>query len=445
MIYWMHMAEKQKRQINTKVALTNLFMSVSVIAIVTALTLIAMGYRLADGEITQYGLLQVVSVPSGARVEVDGNKVENTTMSRMMPDGKHTLTVTKSGYDVWRGEADIKSGLLRRVDWVRLFPIERTVEQVQEFEDIRGLVSAPTRSSLLVERAGAKWNMIENVDSGKPVVRELTVPEWLIGQEISDRRWNSTGDRLFVKIGEDWGMIDLRDIRGSMNISKAFSMKFDDISIANDAGDKLYALEGGNLRVLDLRAESISDVKVADVKRMGGDGNVVGYVQTVENGEVIGVYREGELKGKVIFRPTSGEDVSVRAWRYWGEDVVAGVFDGDLVVKSGAAYGTMEEVVAIEVGETGSLGASPSGRFLTMGGNVVDISNGMNYDVKVGHWLDDYLMYGVGEGKLTVWDYNGGNEREISEVGGNTVMIARGNGWLYFVDVEGSAVVREKL
>lgn len=438
------MAEKEKKRINTKVALTNLFMSVSVIAIVAALTLIAMGYRLDNGEITQYGLLQVVSTPSGARVEVDGKRIENTTVSRMMPDGAHELMVTKSGYDVWRGSATIKSGLLRRVDWVRLFPIERTVEEVLQFEDITRLVASPTRSSLLVERTGAVWNMIENVDGGKVTSREFDVPEWLVGQEISERRWNRTGDRLFVKVGEDWGVLDLRDVRGSMNISKVFSMKFDDVVIANDAGDKLYALEAGNIRLLDLRAESISDVKVSEVLRIGGGDGIVGYVQLGETGEVVGVYREGETTGKVIFRP-EGEGATVQAWRYWGEDVVAAVFDGNLTIKSGAAYGTMEELVQIEMGDSNGLGVSPSGRFLTVGGKVIDVNIGESYETKVGKWLDDYILFGVTDGKLVVWDFNGGNEREISEIGGDAAMIAKGNGWLYFIAVDGSGVVREKL
>ena len=66
---------RQKKIRNIRVIATNIFMSISVVAIVFVLMLIAMGFTFNEnGGFEQSGLLQLASHPSGASVEIDGNQ-----------------------------------------------------------------------------------------------------------------------------------------------------------------------------------------------------------------------------------------------------------------------------------------------------------------------------------------------------------------------------------
>jgi len=317
-------------------------------------------------------------------------------------------------------------------------------EVIGEYDDIVFVSGMPTRNGFLVGRAGARWTMIENVDGRTTNAREIVVPEWIAGEEIAERRWSKSGERLFVKLGEDWGVIDLRTPDASINISREFSMRFENIAIVNDSGDKLYVLENSNIRVLDLRDRSISDVKVSGVAEISGGGEIVGYMRVLDDVWEIGAYRDGESAGKALVNPDDA-GVRVQAWRYFGEDVVAVVYDGELVVMRGEIYGKMREIVRIGIGEVGAISVSPSGRFLVAGGQVVDVNGEEVFEAAAGKWLDDFMMYSVVEGKLTVWDFNGGNERGVGEAGEQEVMISRGDRWIYFVDEIGEKVMREKL
>lgn len=42
-----------------------------------------------------------MSNPAGADVSVDGNFVGNTPSQMDLPDGEHTITVSKDGYKTW--------------------------------------------------------------------------------------------------------------------------------------------------------------------------------------------------------------------------------------------------------------------------------------------------------------------------------------------------------
>ena len=72
-------------------------------------------------------------------------------------------------------------------------------------------------------------------------------------------------------------------------------------------------------------------------------------------------------------------------------------------------------------------------------------------DVSNAGWVDEYLRYRLQDGRLTVFDYDGVNERELvgsGVVGGRTVTISGNNKWLYYFTKDESGVeklVREKI
>ena len=126
--------EKQKRNQVVRVVLTEILMVLAIIPIVILLTLMAMGYHLGeDMTLEQSGLVQVISVPNGAAVKVDGEEKFKTDASRMLTGGEHTLEITKDGYDSWSKKIDVVPGFLLRVRYARLFKTAREIETVSAF------------------------------------------------------------------------------------------------------------------------------------------------------------------------------------------------------------------------------------------------------------------------------------------------------------------------
>ena len=117
---------KTKKIQNARVIATNIFMGLSVIAIVFVLMLIAMGFTFNEsGNLEQSGLVQISSNPGNATVEIDGNtQFGRTQISKMLSATTHHFKVTKAGYDTWEKDLKVDAGLLTRVEWVRLFPLK---------------------------------------------------------------------------------------------------------------------------------------------------------------------------------------------------------------------------------------------------------------------------------------------------------------------------------
>ena len=68
---------------------------------------------------------------------------------------------------------------------------------------------------------------------------------------------------------------------------------------------------------------------------------------------------------------------------------------------------------------------------------MLDLDQGDLYNYEAGagaRWLDDSMLYGVAEGKLQVWDFDGTNRRELADgVTDYDVTISNNDKYLYYV------------
>jgi len=55
-------------------------------------------------------ILEIVSTPPGADIEIDGNFVGNSPSSLSISQGNHTLRLTKKGYNTWERKLTVFSG-----------------------------------------------------------------------------------------------------------------------------------------------------------------------------------------------------------------------------------------------------------------------------------------------------------------------------------------------
>jgi len=77
----------------------------------------ATGAQLASSAPTQppstQAVLEISSTPSGADIEVDGSFVGNTPSSVTVPSGEHEISISKSGYGVWKRTLKASTGTVK--------------------------------------------------------------------------------------------------------------------------------------------------------------------------------------------------------------------------------------------------------------------------------------------------------------------------------------------
>jgi PEGA domain len=57
--------------------------------------------------------LEVVSIPPGADIEIDGNFVGNTPSTVSTSLGQHLVIVKKSGFQGWERKVSVSGGVVR--------------------------------------------------------------------------------------------------------------------------------------------------------------------------------------------------------------------------------------------------------------------------------------------------------------------------------------------
>lgn len=130
--------QKQKRQ-KIRVIISECFMVAAVIGLVAVLLMIVSGYWVSlDFEVERQGMVAVSSVPTGADVIIDGETAwfQRTNTSKMVKSGAHTIVLKKDGYDTWSKDIEVGDGLMYRLRYPRLFPVNRKFEKVEKPEDI---------------------------------------------------------------------------------------------------------------------------------------------------------------------------------------------------------------------------------------------------------------------------------------------------------------------
>lgn len=124
----------KKRQ-SIKVIISETLMVLTIIATVVVLALVVSGYWLnSDFKVERQGMLQISSAPTGAEVAIDGETawLQVTNTSKVLTSGKHTITLTKEGYDSWSKTIDISEGLLYRIRYPRLYLKEREKTKIAD-------------------------------------------------------------------------------------------------------------------------------------------------------------------------------------------------------------------------------------------------------------------------------------------------------------------------
>ncbi len=459
--------KKEKRLRNIRVAITNIFMSICVVAIVFVLVLIAMGFTIDEsGRLVQSGLIQLSSHPTDANVLIDNEtKFGHTNFSKSIASGTHTINISKDGFDTWERELRVDAGLLTRVEWIRLFPNNPEISEATRYSNVRFTTFSPNRKLLIL--ATEKSNTLQKIsiqdDDFKTTELKLsdcfnTTAEEITHGTISFITWNDDNSRAIAKwttdTGTTWHLVDLNHTEKSINLSKKYSLNFSDILIANDSASKLWAIENSNLRLIEVNNQTVSSAVADQVLSFKNNRDVVAFFRKQSNQEnTLNLYREGENGYTEIDHFSTVDDTvyTLSMGSCWNEQWLAYNIDNKFVVLSGKypAYeknknSSLQTIADLKLDyKPTQIVTNRNNRVVIAGGEKgftsYDIETKDSYDTDLTiapslNWIDDYLFWQNINDKIIVRDWDGNNRRTIIGNAESTlpVSINDNNRWLYF-------------
>ncbi len=471
---------KTKKIQNTRIVMTNIFMGLSVIAIVFILMLVAMGFSFNEnGGLEQSGLLQLSSHPSGATVEIDGEtQFSRTEINKMLSSGEHQVKITKSGYDTWETKVRVDAGLLTHISWVRLFPLNPVTEDVSTYEQARLISFSSDHKNLLYSEQNSTKLQFINLQGDTLKTNKINLSDILDTKDSDTLRaanlsvisWNNANNKVLLNWTHDniieWILADLEKPENSINLTQKFNLVFNRILIANDSASKLWVVENGNLRLIDLSNSAISSAKITGIEYINNNNDVVAYLRTGIATDDAGVestvryletFREGESGASLVADLTEENptNFTIALGTYWGEEWLSYSSNNKVTILTGKypSYGksgknTLKTSLKREIdyaptristtSEQRIVAYADAGRVMSFDFETKDY-----YDIKLNsetstYWLDDYIIWQYEEDKVTIRDFNGHNYRDLITETDNQlpICLTANNKWLYYFDVK---------
>jgi hypothetical protein len=462
---------KPKKIRNIRVIATNLFMCLSVVVIVFILMMIAMGFTFSEsGKLEQAGLAQLVSYPSDASVTIDGeSQFGHTEFSKMLSSGTHQIAITKSGYDTWSKDLNVDAGLLTRVEWIRLFPKKAQQIDSHSFDDLRLAVFSSNRKKLLAIEKGSNTLQYIDIQGDKLKIDKLNLNDCLsttaakaVNGTLSVIAWNNNSSRVIIKWVLDdktsWHLIDLEHSDASINLTKRLNLDFESILIANDSASKLWALENGNLRLIDANNLTISGSFASNIEKIAHNRDTVAFINVEDGVRQLNTYKDGEKGSTVIKKLENTDDktvIKLAMGSYWNEDWLAYSVNKQIFILGGKypSYGK-NDVSKLKTKLERELDYTP--QLLSVNANQrIAVFSGDNkmtsYDIETKDyfdteltvpltnitWIDSYLLWQNVDNAIVVRDFDGNNRRKVASNVNNPfpAIISENNRWLYYFDI----------
>ena len=445
--------EKAEKRQALKLFITESLMVVFAIIMVVVLIMVVSGYWINENfEVSRSGMLQVSSIPSGASIKVDEDSwMQRTNASRVIPTGKHEITLSKDGYDSWSKTVDIKEGLLYRLHYPRLFPDKRKIETFPIA--VESVSISKKRDIALLMNSTTKWSLL-NLDDEKMGKKELDLSNIIASSaHVLTIEWSEDENRVLLHCEHDnkneWVLIDLNDLSRSLNITNEFGVGFSDIKIINNSASELLALRDNNLQKIDLNSRSLSGVLVEKVHDFYYRNGSVVFVAEKDDGVFAQILKLGKDDRKDLVE--TSVSAKVLSSRFYDSDLLI-ILDGQnlTVYDQKDTEGTIFEGMVSFLPE--KITMAKSGDFVTMSqGNVMatldlesnTLSEWQIDDPKYG-WFDDFMIYTVKDETLIVYDFDGLNRREIAKNVSNAFPVTiTADKWIYYIS--GNGLVREWL
>lgn len=465
--------DKAKRRQSLRVIVSEAIMVIAVVMTVVVLAFMVSGYWLnSDFKVERQGLLQISSIPTGADIYTDGSSswLQRTNTSKVLPVGEHTISLSKEGYDSWSKTINISEGLLYRIHYPRLFPTDRTPENMLDVSGTTLVSASPDHNLFLLINDTTEWSLI-NLDSDTVTPTKIDVADLfssvslaegaekgLFTGRILDISWDYNASHALFEVatdaGKEWVLLDVKNPDKSINLNKEFgSSNFSEIQILDNSSNNLLAIQDGNLHKIDLGNKSLSAVLVENVNYFDHyNSNEIIFSATDSSLEApsyyVGIIKIGD--SKVTELKTTFTPAKVVMSKFYDDKYITILEDNVATLYKREDF---SEISSFELSFTpDTIEVGHSGEFITMtkGTQIatLDMESASVLDWSIDSenfgWLDNDMFYSVAEGELIVYDYDGLNRRSVAKnVASHFPAAITSDKWLYYFS--DNYLVRESL
>ena len=441
---------------------------------VSLLVMYTIGYRYnsTDHRLEQGGLVQFVTQPSGARVEVDGVKLPGRTNTRLdATAGSHTVLMTKAGYHTWQKTVTVEPGKLLWLNYARLIPKEITALPVLPLPALgTSLASYQNDQYVLLENPAVAELSVVDLSSRGAVERKVSIDPALLANDASSHAFSlvsldRTGRYAIVEVSgtsKQWLVIDLTNPERSQNISTITGDEITKIMFLPSDARKVYMLTKNTLRQVNLDEQTISAPLVSGVADVTmSHRGVMGYVSVRDEAtskRTIGYYTAGASAPSLLrqvfdsgsqpieFRISDYNDARYGALRL-GDSLELFSFSTQGSDASLEAITKSVSTIALPEGSD-SMSISPTGRFIlsqkastftTYDLELMKVtSSTLKGDTAVDRqllWLDEHHVWSDRGGKLYMYEFDGENAHLIDSIKpGQAVLLSKNGKQLWYID-----------
>ncbi len=473
---------RNKRTQRIRLFLTYTIVPVLVVAIVGLLVMYMLGYRFSSStqQVTQGGLIQFGSYPTGASVQINDRKLTWKTNTRLNSDaGMFLVTMQKDGYRSWQKTVFLEPGRILWLDYARLVPTSLSVEDISQLEGASKSAAAIRKDTVVViEKSDApQLTRFTNL-SATPKRTTVRVPSSVYTAASADQthlfelvEMAPDAKRVLLrhKVGDmtEWLLVDLGSPERSANVSKGLTA-VNRVFFDTEHPDRLYFVANGNL-VRQTGTDVASRVRlVSGITAVSSNPNgVVSFIRTNDDGQTQAGYVMPAASSAKLFTNSfvPGSKPLHVVVGIFAHRAYAAIVQGKLVTISqfnpntGAVVHdseTYSEIPPIEVPDgVERIEFSPDTRFIAMYAQGVmktydleikkltatHLSKTANGSVGSG-WLDNHTIWTDASGKLTTYEFDGQNSHEMATVAtGQAVVLSENNKYLYFIRRDGDKLV----
>jgi len=441
-------------------------MTLATIVISFICILLILGYQfdLQKGTVAQGALLQFRSFPSGATIKLDDRTLGFKTPGKENVDaGKHSVSMTRSGYREWSKDFAVKAGELRWLNYVRFIPNDITTSNVRSFDALTDSLPSPDRKWMLLYGAADKpsFTLADIRDAKNLRYQTFNLPEssytTIEGQphHFNLKEWDFGARYALIehRTGPvvEFIRIDRTNPSNVRNISTQFNLPISDIHFSGTSGNLFFALVGSDIRRFDGGAGTVSEPLANYVTgfRLYKE-DVIAYTTTKDARSTVGVIVDG--KATVVKAYDTSLAVMVDISEYFDHlylaiargttiDIIKDPVEAaSKTPKSLATVSLPEGIQWLRFGSSGRFIVGGNGNhFVTHDLEIVNTSTTALPGTSVNpakplQWLDDYYMVSDAEGSLRLSEFDGMNQNLITNVApGFSVTLSDNGEYLYSI------------
>lgn len=458
--------ERRAKIQSIRIIVSEILMVLAVICTVSILAFVVSGYWInSDFKVERQGMIQISSIPTGADVAIDGDSawMQRTNMSKVLPSGEHTVTLSKDGYDSWSRTVNISEGLLYRLDYPRLFLKDRKKETVYNVENIAFNAVSPNHEKILLGNNTTEWTLLDltkdvlepkSIDVSKVFVGDNSGTKSLFDGHIVSAVWDLNNEHVLLQNrasdgSVEWALVNTKNQKADVNITKEFNINFSRIEIFDSSASTLLAVANGNLYKIDLAGGQLSTVLAQNVYDFAFHGGDIVFSATSEDGHYfVGLIKDSDDQIEEL--ATVEILPKVLLSRFYDKKYITTIDEQQIAVYELDGFQEIIKEATGFVPEKTRVGLNGSIITTSNGGSIVAVDmeamSATAWQIGVSNfgWLDDAMVYASIDGILTVCDFDGLNCREIAKnVSTHLPVIITKNDRMYYVN-DGS-LVREWL